>query len=113
MKHIIFGVHVTQRVDNVPAVQAVLTKYGCNIRTRLGLHDADAHQLLAQRPAAHRRLWRRDRGLLSGAHARSRAWTCSAWISRTSDTARATRRALRKVLEAMTKSSESCWACWR
>ena len=41
MKHIIFGVHVTQRVENVPGVQAVLTKYGCNIRTRLGIHDAD------------------------------------------------------------------------
>jgi hypothetical protein len=37
----IFGVHITQRVENVPAVQAVLTKYGCNIRTRLGIHDAD------------------------------------------------------------------------
>jgi hypothetical protein len=42
MKHTIFGVHITQRVENVPAVQAVLTKYGCNIRTRLGLHDADS-----------------------------------------------------------------------
>lgn len=42
MKHTIFGVHITHRVENVPAVQAVLTKYGCNIRTRLGLHDADA-----------------------------------------------------------------------
>jgi hypothetical protein len=41
MKHTIFGVHVSQRVDNVPAVQAVLSKYGCNIRARLGLHDAD------------------------------------------------------------------------
>ena len=42
MKHTIFGVHITRRTENVPAVQAVLTKYGCNIRTRLGLHDADA-----------------------------------------------------------------------
>jgi hypothetical protein len=41
MKHTIFGVHINQRVENVPAVQAVLTKYGCNIRTRLGIHDAD------------------------------------------------------------------------
>ena len=41
MKHTIFGVHVTGRVENVPAVQAVLSKYGCNIRTRLGIHDAD------------------------------------------------------------------------
>ena len=42
MKHTIFGVHISQRTENVPAVQAVLTKYGCNIRTRLGIHDADA-----------------------------------------------------------------------
>jgi hypothetical protein len=41
MRHTIFGVHITHRVENVPGVQAVLTKYGCNIRTRLGLHDAD------------------------------------------------------------------------
>ena len=41
MQHTIFGVHITSRVENVPAVQALLTKYGCNIRTRLGLHDAD------------------------------------------------------------------------
>jgi hypothetical protein len=41
MKHTIFGVHISQRVKNVPAVQAVLSKYGCNIRTRLGIHDAD------------------------------------------------------------------------
>ena len=39
MKHTIFGVHITDRVKNVPAVQAILTKYGCNIRVRLGLHD--------------------------------------------------------------------------
>lgn len=42
MKHTIFGVHISHRTENVPAVQALLSKYGCNIRTRLGLHDADA-----------------------------------------------------------------------
>jgi hypothetical protein len=42
MKHSIFGVHITHRTENVPALQATLTKYGCNIRTRLGIHDADA-----------------------------------------------------------------------
>lgn len=41
MKHIIFGIHISQRTENVPALQATLTKYGCNIRTRLGIHDAD------------------------------------------------------------------------
>ena len=42
MKHTIFGIHVSHRVEDVPALQALLTKYGCNIRTRLGLHDADS-----------------------------------------------------------------------
>ncbi len=42
MKHTIFGIHINQRTKNVPAVQACLTKYGCSIRTRVGIHDADA-----------------------------------------------------------------------
>jgi hypothetical protein len=42
MKHTIFGIHISQRTENVPALQATLTKYGCNVRTRLGIHDADA-----------------------------------------------------------------------
>jgi hypothetical protein len=37
--HVILGVHVTNRVKGVPAVQKLLTRYGCSIRTRLGLHD--------------------------------------------------------------------------
>jgi len=41
VKHHIFGVHITQRTENVPVVQTTFTKYGCNIRTRLGIHDAD------------------------------------------------------------------------
>ena len=40
-QHLILGVHVTDRVKDVPKIQAILTEYGCNIRTRLGLHDAD------------------------------------------------------------------------
>lgn len=32
-------VQVTDRLKNVPAVQAVLSEHGCNIKTRLGLHD--------------------------------------------------------------------------
>lgn len=39
--HLILGVHVTDRVTEVPRIQALLTEYGCSIRTRLGLHDAD------------------------------------------------------------------------
>ena len=38
-KHMIYGVHVTNRVRCVPAVQRVFTEFGCSIRTRLGLHD--------------------------------------------------------------------------
>jgi hypothetical protein len=40
MAHTIFGIHVSERTKNVPALQACLTKYGCNVRTRLGMHDA-------------------------------------------------------------------------
>ena len=40
-KHVILGVHITDRVDHVNAVQRLLTEYGCSIRTRLGLHEAD------------------------------------------------------------------------
>ncbi|HEY3324570.1 MAG TPA: hypothetical protein VGP72_29225 [Planctomycetota bacterium] len=37
--HVILGLHVTDRVQQVPNVQGLLTKYGAQIRTRLGLHD--------------------------------------------------------------------------
>jgi hypothetical protein len=37
--HIILAVHITQRLRHVPDVQARLTEYGCNIKTRLGLHE--------------------------------------------------------------------------
>ena len=39
--HLIFGVHVTDRTNQVPQVQKLLTEYGCNIKTRLGLHRVD------------------------------------------------------------------------
>ena len=38
-KHIIYGVHITDRLHHVSQVQDLLTKYGCNIKTRLGLHE--------------------------------------------------------------------------
>ena len=41
-KHLIFGVHITNRVKHVPEVQKVLTEFGCSIKTRLGLHEATA-----------------------------------------------------------------------
>ena len=40
--HIILGIHVTNRLKNAVEVQKVFTEYGCNIKTRVGLHDVDA-----------------------------------------------------------------------
>jgi hypothetical protein len=37
--HIILGIHVTDRLEEAGAVQAVFTEFGCNIKTRIGLHD--------------------------------------------------------------------------
>ncbi len=37
--HLIVGIHVTDRVRHAGAVQKVLTRYGANIKTRLGLHE--------------------------------------------------------------------------
>ena len=35
----ILGVHLSDRSGEAEKVQAVLTKFGCSIRTRLGLHQ--------------------------------------------------------------------------
>ncbi len=40
-KHIIFGVHVTDRLKHAQDVQKLLSEYGCNIKTRLGLHEVN------------------------------------------------------------------------
>jgi len=40
-KHVIVGLHITNRVKHAGDVQKVLTGCGCIIRTRLGLHDVD------------------------------------------------------------------------
>ena len=39
-QHIIAGVHIVDRESHAPLVQSVLTKYGSQIHTRLGLHDS-------------------------------------------------------------------------
>jgi hypothetical protein len=39
-KHVILGVHITDRVHHVKKVQEMFTKFGCSIKTRLGLHEA-------------------------------------------------------------------------
>jgi hypothetical protein len=37
--HFIVGVHVTDRVQQVPDVQRIFTEFGCSIKTRIGLHE--------------------------------------------------------------------------
>lgn len=38
-KHIIAGIHIVDRETHAAKVQEVFTKYGTQIKTRLGLHD--------------------------------------------------------------------------
>ncbi len=38
-KHVVLGVHITDRLEHVSKVQAVFTEFGGNIKTRLGLHE--------------------------------------------------------------------------
>ena len=37
----IVGIHISDRVKTATDVQNVLTEYGCNIKARFGLHEAD------------------------------------------------------------------------
>ena len=39
--HRIVGIHITDRATHAGEVQQILSKYGRNIRTRLGLHEVD------------------------------------------------------------------------
>ena len=38
-KRTIVGISVSNRVKQVSKLQAILTEYGCSIKTRLGLHE--------------------------------------------------------------------------
>lgn len=38
-KHIVVGIHIMDREAHAPKVQKILTKFGMQIKTRLGLHD--------------------------------------------------------------------------
>jgi len=38
-KHIIFGIHLTDRFNNALKMQEIFTEFGCNIKTRLGIHE--------------------------------------------------------------------------
>lgn len=37
--HYILGIHVDDRIKRASDVQQLLTDYGCNIKTRIGLHE--------------------------------------------------------------------------
>ncbi len=37
--HTILGIKITDRIKEAGEVQRVLTRYGCSIKTRLGLHE--------------------------------------------------------------------------
>jgi hypothetical protein len=38
-RHIVLGVHITDRVRHARVVQDLFTEYGCSIKTRIGLHS--------------------------------------------------------------------------
>ncbi|WP_010665603.1 hypothetical protein [Marinilabilia salmonicolor] len=40
-KEHIIGIHVEDRFDEAQQVQEILTRYGCSIKTRLGLHNTN------------------------------------------------------------------------
>ena len=42
MTKIIMGIKLNERIEDAPKFQSILTKYGCSINTRLGLHVATA-----------------------------------------------------------------------
>jgi hypothetical protein len=44
MKKNIMAVLIDKRMDCACKVQEILTQFGCNIKTRLGLHDTDENQ---------------------------------------------------------------------
>jgi hypothetical protein len=37
--HIVLGIHISNRMKNAVEVQKVFSEFGCNIKTRIGLHD--------------------------------------------------------------------------
>jgi hypothetical protein len=40
-KKTVLGILINNRVENAPQVQKILTRFGCSIKTRLGLHEVD------------------------------------------------------------------------
>jgi len=43
-KIVILGLHITDRVKEAHKVQEVLTKFGCSVKTRLGLNDIQENE---------------------------------------------------------------------
>jgi hypothetical protein len=37
-RHIVLGIHITDRIRHAQKVQDLFTEYGCSIKTRIGLH---------------------------------------------------------------------------
>jgi hypothetical protein len=48
MSKTIMGIQLKQRQETAKEVQNLLTKYGCSIKTRLGVHQATADSCSAQ-----------------------------------------------------------------
>lgn len=40
----IMAIKINGRIANAPHVQEILTKYGCNIKTRVGFHETSEDQ---------------------------------------------------------------------
>lgn len=40
-KTVILGVKLNQRVGTAPKFQEIITKHGCNIKSRIGLHNVE------------------------------------------------------------------------
>ena len=38
-RHIVLGIHITDRAKHAHQVQDLFTEYGCSIKTRIGLHN--------------------------------------------------------------------------
>lgn len=44
MTHTIIGIHLTNRTEEAAGLQQILSKYGCSIKTRIGLHETSEGQ---------------------------------------------------------------------
>ena len=42
----VIGIKIENRMEESTKLQEILTKYGCNIKTRIGLHDMGEYKCL-------------------------------------------------------------------